>query len=40
MKILQTYGSAVNIVIVTMVIILPLLAYLQYTWLDQISEQE
>jgi signal transduction histidine kinase len=40
MKILQTYGSAVIIVVIAMVIILPLLAYLQYTWLGQISEQE
>jgi signal transduction histidine kinase/type II secretory pathway pseudopilin PulG len=40
MKLLQTYGSAVIIVVIAMVIILPLLAYLQYTWLGQISEQE
>lgn len=40
MKILKTYGSAVIIVVIAMVIILPLLAYLQYTWLGQISEQE
>jgi two-component system sensor histidine kinase SenX3 len=40
MKIRQTYGSAVIIVVIAMIIILPLLAYLQYTWLGQISEQE
>jgi len=40
MKIRQTYGSAVIITIIAMVTILPLLAYLQYTWLGQISEQE
>jgi signal transduction histidine kinase len=40
MKIRQTYGSAVSIVVVAMIIILPLLAYLQYIWLGQISEQE
>jgi signal transduction histidine kinase len=40
MKIRQTYGSAGIIVVVAMVFILPLLAYLQYTWLGQISERE
>ena len=40
MKIRQTYGSAVIIVVIAMIGILPLLAYLQYTWLGQISEQE
>ena len=40
MKIRIKYGSAVIIVIIAMVLILPLLAYLQYTWLGQISEQE
>jgi len=40
MKIRQTYGSAVIMVVIAMMIILPLLAYLQYTWLGQISEQE
>jgi signal transduction histidine kinase/type II secretory pathway pseudopilin PulG len=40
MKILQAYGSAVILVVVALVIILPLLAYLQYSWLGQMSEQE
>ena len=40
MKIRQTYGSAVVMVVIAMMIILPFLAYLQYTWLGQISEQE
>ena len=40
MKIRQTYGSAVFVVVIAMIIILPLLAYLQYTWLGKISEQE
>jgi signal transduction histidine kinase len=40
MKIRQTYGSAFIIVIVSIVLILPLLAYLQYTWLGQLSKEE
>jgi signal transduction histidine kinase len=40
MKKIRSYGSAVIMVVAAMVIILPLLAYLQYTWLGQISEQE
>jgi signal transduction histidine kinase len=36
----ETYGSAVITVLVAMIVILPFLAYLQYTWLGQISEQE
>ena len=40
MKKFYSYGSSVIIVVIAMVIILPLLAYLQYTWLGQISEQE
>jgi two-component system, OmpR family, sensor histidine kinase SenX3 len=40
MRIRQTYGSSVVVVLVALAIILPLLAYLQYTWLGQIHEQE
>jgi len=40
MNIFHTYGSAAVLVVIALVIILPLLAYLQFTWLGQISTQE
>jgi signal transduction histidine kinase len=40
MNIGQSYKSASIILVIALAIILPLLAYLQYTWLGQISEQE
>jgi signal transduction histidine kinase len=40
MRIRQTYGRSVIVVLAALATILPLLAYLQYTWLGQISEQE
>ena len=40
MKIRRTIITPVVIVTLAMIIILPLLAYMQYTWLGQVSEQE
>jgi signal transduction histidine kinase len=40
MKIRRTMITPVVIVTLAMIIILPLLAYMQYTWLGQVSEQE
>ncbi|MBN1398928.1 MAG: HAMP domain-containing histidine kinase [Bacteroidetes bacterium] len=40
MKMQQPYKSALIILIIVAAVVLPLLAYLQYTWLGQINEQE
>ncbi len=40
MKNRRTKNSAVFIVTITMIVVLPVIAYLQYTWLGELSERE